>query len=86
MIASWQERYDKPRQCVGKQRHYSANKGLYGWGYGLPSGHVRLWELARKEGRAPKNWYLRAVVLEKTPESPLASKEIKLVNLKGNQP
>ena len=27
-----------------------------------------------------------AVVLEKTPESPLGSKEIKPVNLKGNQP
>ena len=34
----------------------------------------------------PKNWCLRTVVLEKTPESPLNSKEIKPVNLKGNQP
>ena len=32
---------DKPRQCVEKQRHYSANKGLYSQGYGLPGGHVR---------------------------------------------
>ena len=29
---------------------------------------------------------LQPVRLEKTPESPLDSKEIKLVNLKGNQP
>ena len=29
---------------------------------------------------------LRTVVLEKTPESPLNSKEIKPVNSKGNQP
>ena len=28
----------------------------------------------------------RTVVLKKTPESPLGSKEIKLVNPKGNQP
>ena len=28
-IASWQESYDKPRQCIKKQRHYFANKGLY---------------------------------------------------------
>ena len=28
MIASWQESNDKPRQCVEKQKHYSANKGL----------------------------------------------------------
>ena len=26
MIASWQESYDKARQCVEKQRHYSAEK------------------------------------------------------------
>ena len=33
-----------------------------------------------------KNWWLQTVVLEKTPASPLNSKEIKPVNLKGNQP
>ena len=31
-------------------------------------------------------WYLRTVVLEKTPETPLDNKEIKPVSLKGNQP
>ena len=25
-FVSWEESYDKPRQCVEKQRHYSANK------------------------------------------------------------
>ena len=50
-IASWQESDDKPRQYVEKQRHYSASKDMYGQGYGVPSGHVRLWELDRKEGR-----------------------------------
>ena len=35
--------------------------------------------------RAPKNRRLQTVVLEKTPESPLDSKEIKPVNPKGNQ-
>ena len=43
-------------------------------------------ELDRKEGRMPKNWCLRPVVLEKIPESPLDSKEIKPLNLKGDQP
>ena len=33
----------------------------------------------------PKNWCLWMVVLEKTPESPLVSKEIKPIDLKGNQ-
>ena len=76
----------KPRQCVEKQRQYSANKGPYSQSYGIPSGHVRLWELDGKEDRTPKNWCLQTVVLEKTSESPLNSKEIKPVNLKGNQP
>ena len=39
-----------------------------------------------KEGWAPKNWCFRTVVLEKTLESPLDSKEIKPVNPEGNQP
>ena len=34
----------------------------------------------------PKNWCLQTVVLEKTLESPLDSKEIKPINLKRNQP
>ena len=71
---------------VEKQRHYSADKGLSSRGYGLPSGHIQLWELDRKEGRTPKNWCLWTVVLEKTPQSPLDSKELKPVNLKRDQP
>ena len=86
MIASWQESYDKPRQCVKKQRHHFADKRLYSQGYGLSSSHVQMWERDDKEGRALKNWYFWTVVVEKTPESPLESKEIKPVNLKGNQP
>ena len=54
-------------------------------GYGLSSGHVWLWKPDCKEGRTPTNWWLRTVVLEKTPESHLDSKEIKSVNLMGDQ-
>ena len=39
-----------------------------------------------KEVRMLKNWCLWTVVLEKMPQSPLDGKEIKPVNLKGNQP
>ena len=39
-----------------------------------------------KEGCLLKNWCFQIVVLEKTLESPLDCKEIKLVNPKGNQP
>ena len=81
------EKQWKSRQyVVEKQRHYSADKGLYSQGYGLPSGHIQLWELDYKGGRTSKNWCLWTVVLEKTPESPLDSKVIKPVNLKGDQP
>ena len=48
-------------------------------------GHVQMWEVDHKEGWAPKNWCFQIVVLEKTLESHLDSKEIKLVNPKGNQ-
>ena len=41
-FVSWEESYDKPRQCVEKQRHYSADKGPYSQGYGLPSCHIQL--------------------------------------------
>ena len=42
-------------------------------------------ELDHKEGWTLKNWCFWTVVLEKTLESPLDCKEIKPVNLKGNQ-
>ena len=45
-----------------------------------------MWGLDNKEGWALKNWCFQTVVLKKTLESPLDSKDIKLVNLKGNQP
>ena len=47
--------------------------------------HVWMWQLDHKEGWAPKNWCFWTVVLEKTLESPLDCKEIKLVHPKGNQ-
>ena len=86
MIAFWQESHDKLRQGVEKQRHYSVNKGLYSQHYGLPSGHIWLWELDHKEGRASKNWFLLTVVSEKTPQRPLDCKEIKPINFKEINP
>ena len=86
MFASWQDSYDKPRQCVEKQKHYSVHKGPYSQDNGLPSGHVHLWELDHQEGGEVKNRCLWTVVLEKTPESPLDSKEIKPSILRGINP
>ena len=53
---------------------------------GFSSSHVWMWELDYKESWVPKNWCFWTVVLEKALESPLDSKEIKVVNPKGNQP
>ena len=44
-----------------------------------------MWELDCEESWAPKNWCFRTMVLEKTLESSFDSKEIKPINLKGNQ-
>ena len=45
-----------------------------------------MWELDCKESWALKNQWFWTVVLEKTLESPLDSKEIELVHPKGDQP
>ena len=68
-----------------KQRHHFADKGLYSQRYGFSSSHVQMWELDHNEGQAPRNWCFWTVVLEKTLENPLDSKEIKPVKPKGNQ-
>ena len=46
----WKERCNKPIQCIKKQRHHFANKGLYSQSYGFSSSHVWMWELDHKEG------------------------------------
>ena len=86
MLAPWKKSFDKPRQCIKKQRHHFANKGPYGQSSGFSSSHVQMWELNHKEGWLLNNWCFQIVVLEKTFETILDWKEIKLVNLKGNQP
>ena len=35
MLAPWKKGYDKPRQCIKKQRHYFADKGLSTQSYGF---------------------------------------------------
>ena len=81
-LAPWKKSYDQPRQHIKKQRHYFAYKDSYS----VSSSHVWMWKLDHQEGWAPKNWCLQTVMLEKTFESLLDCKEIKLVNPKGNQP
>ena len=49
------------------------------------SSHVWMWELGYKQSWMLKNWCFWTMVLEKTLENPLDSKEIQPVNPKGNQ-
>ena len=56
MLAPWKDSYNKPRQCIKKQRHHFAKKGSYSQSYGFSSSHMWMWELDYKEGWAPKNW------------------------------
>ena len=85
MLAPLKKSYDQPRQCIKKPRHYFANKGPSSQSYGFSSSHTWMWELDYKESWASKNWCFRTVVLEKTLESPLDSKETQPVHPKGNQ-
>ena len=39
-FAPWKKNYDKPRQHIKKQRHYFADKGLYGPSYDFSSSRV----------------------------------------------
>ena len=45
-----------------------------------------MWEKEHREAWALQSWWFWTVVLEKNIESPLDCKEVKPVNLKGNQP
>ena len=69
-----------------KSRDHFANKGPSIQSYGFSGSHVWMWELDHKKSWVLKNWCFQFVVLEKTLESPLSSKEIKPDNPKGNQP
>ena len=86
MFASWKESCDKSRQQIKKQRYHFANKGLSFQSCSFTSTHLQMWELDSKEGWTPKSWCFRTVVLEKTLESVLNSKQINPVTPKGKQP
>ena len=81
-----EESYGKTREHIKKQRYYLANKGSYSQSYDFSSSLIWIWQLDHVEGWVLKNWCFLIVVLEKTLESPLDSKETKPVNTKGSQP
>ena len=81
-----EENYDQPRQHIKKQRHYFANKCPSSQSYGFSSSQVWMWELDYKASWEPKNWCFWTVVLEKTLESPLDSKEFQPIHPKEISP
>ena len=81
MLVPWKKSYDKPRQCVEKQRHYFADKGPYSQIYDFA-----LWELDHKEGWRLKNWCFQTVVLEKTLENHWTARRWNHSILKDNNP
>ena len=85
MLSSWKKSDDQPRQNIKKQGHYFANKGPSSQSCDVSSNGVWMWELDYKKRWVPKNWYFCTVMLEKTLESPLDSKEIQPVHPKGDQ-
>ena len=40
ILAPWKKSYDKPRQCIEKQKHHFANKGPSSQSYGFSSSQV----------------------------------------------
>ena len=74
MLAPWEKSCDK-HGVLKRESSLCQRSQNYVW----------MGELDHKEGWVPKNWCFWIVVLGKTLDSPLESKEIKPVSLKGNQ-
>ena len=79
MLAPWKKSYEKPKQCIQKQRCHFAKK------VHIIKAIVFLVVMYGCKNYTIKNWHFWTVVLEKTLENNLDSKEIKPVNPKGNQ-
>ena len=44
-FAAWKESYQKPGECIKKQRHHFGDKGPYSQSYSFSSSHVQMREL-----------------------------------------
>ena len=85
MLAPWNKSYDQPKQHNKSRDITLPSRVCISQSYGFSSSCVWMWELDHKERWALKNWCFWTVVLGKTLESPLDSKDIKPVNPKGSQ-
>ena len=51
MLAPWKKSFDKPRQCIKKQRHHFTDKGPFSQGCGFSISHVWMLELDNKKAK-----------------------------------
>ena len=63
----WLFSYNKPKQCIKKQKHHFADKGLSSQSYGFSSSHVQMWSWTIKKAEcwrtdAFKLWYSRRLL------------------------
>ena len=51
MLAPWKKSFDKPRQCIERQRHHFADKGPSSQGYDFFSSHYgcESWSIKKTE-------------------------------------
>ena len=83
MLAPWKESYDKPRWHIQKQTHYFANKDQYSQSYVFSQYLCTDMRVVLQKDWVSQIWCFWTVVLEKTLDTTLDSKDIKH---KGNQP
>ena len=86
VACSLEEKLWPSRQHMKKQSHYFTYKGPSIQSYGFSNSRLSMWDLDHKESWTLKNWCFCTVVLEKTHESSLDSREIQPVHPKENHP
>ena len=85
MLSPWKKSYDQLDSILKSGHITFPTKVCLVKAMFFSSSHVWMWELDYKESWVLKNWCFWTVVLQKTLESPLDSKEIQPVHPKGNQ-
>ena len=83
--APWKESYAKPRQHIKKQRHYFSNKGPYSQSYGFPVVRYGCESWTIKKAKCQKTDAFELWCWRRLLRVPWTTRQIKLVNLKGNQ-
>ena len=76
LLAPWKKSYDRTRKRIKKHRRHFDDKGLYSQSYGISSDLVRV---GPQRKLSAVEFYFQIALPQKTLNSPLVSREIKLV-------